>query len=108
MGMPDFNRNDNEMKDEPSFSRMDPEGQNQKKGKRMADVMKQLNPLWPEDELDPEAKKRYHRMNFPMKPTPKKPKILPKIGIKPGGVDVNEVDLGMKVDFGGFSGLPDI
>merc|ERR1712228_1101470 len=95
--MPDFNRNDNEeLKDEPPYSRMDPEELgdefrgitsdaiskalldpnrvNSKKGKKMADVMKQLNPKWPDEELTPDAKNRYNRLQFPMKPTPKKPK----------------------------------
>jgi len=129
--VPEFGRNDpEELKDEPPYSRMDPEElgdefrgivgdaaskalmdpniQNAKKAKKMADVMKRINPQWPDEELDPEAKKRYHRFNHPMKPLGKKPLIKPKIGIKAGKANVNEVDLGMTVDFGGFAGQPDI
>merc|ERR1712228_896005 len=130
--MPNFNRNDNELKEDdpmPNFNRMDPEELgdefrgiasnaiskalmdpnrvNSKKGKKMADVMKQLNPKWPDEELTPDAKNRYNRLQFPMKPTPKKPKKLPKIGIKAGKPELNEVDMSMKVDFGSFE-VPDI
>merc|ERR1712228_41093 len=123
--MPDFNRNDNEeLKDEPPYSRMDPEElgdefrgitsdaiskalldpnrQNQKKGKKLVDTMKQINPQWPDEELDPEAKKRYDRMNFPQRPYAPKLPPKPKIGIKAGKAAVNEVDLGMTVNFGSF------
>jgi len=116
MALPNFERMDPvELGDEfrgitsdaISKALMDPNRVNSKKGKQLADVMRQLNPQWPDDELTPDAKNRYKRLQFPMKPTPKKPKMLPKIGIKAGKAEVREVDMSMKVDFGSFE-VPDI
>jgi hypothetical protein len=126
-GMPPYSGNrkiPNEEKDAPEFSRMDPEEigdefrgitsdaiskalldpnrANARKGKQMTDVMKQLNPQWPDEELDPEAKKRYKKFSFPQRPFAKKLPPKPKFALKAGKAAVNEVDLGMTVDFGSF------
>jgi len=56
---------------------LDPNPKNNRDGKKLADVMRQLNPAFPE-ELDPEAKRQYGKWNKkPMKPTKPYRKALP-------------------------------
>ena len=128
--IPEFGRNDpDELKDEPPYDRMDPEElgdefrgivsdaiskaimdpnpQNSKKSKQLTDVMKGLNPQWPDEHLDPEARNRYVGRKFPMKPHNTRLPPNPKIGIKAADKEVHVVDMGMKVNFGSFD-VPDI
>ena len=91
----------NIVRDATSNAILDPNQKNNRDGKKLAAVMKQLNPAFP-DELDPEAKKQFGKFNKkPLKPTKPYPKALPKRPLpKPGEKRLHHVETQVHVDVG--------